>query len=136
MSQSDDGSGRERGEISREDREALRKRAEAIGSRVEAARSQPGSGAGEQAGDAAARGSALGQAFKVAVELVAGVGVGGFIGWVLDKQLGTLPLFLAVFVMLGFAAGLLNTIRTARRLQAKAEPLQRSAPSIKDDDET
>jgi F0F1-type ATP synthase assembly protein I len=42
-----------------------------------------------------------------------------------------------VFVMLGFGAGLSNIIRTARRMQAEAEPLQRAAkPAPADDDES
>ena len=77
----------------------------------------------------------MGQAFKIAIELVVGVAVGGFIGWVLDRQLGTMPWLLIVFVMLGFAAGMLNVIRQAQRMQKKSEPLQRAAPSVGDDDE-
>ena len=42
--------------------------------------------------------------------------------------------FLIVFVILGFAAGMLNVIRTAQQMQAEAEHLQRSAPSVPDDD--
>ena len=88
-----------------------------------------------------ARGSALGQAFKISVELVAGVVVGGFIGWVIDRQLGTKPWLFIVFLILGFAAGMLNTIRSARKMQASAESMQRKAPPVKgdakdDDDET
>jgi ATP synthase protein I len=36
---------------------------------------------------------------------------------------------------LGFAAGLSNVIRTARRMQAEAEPLQRGAASVPDDED-
>jgi F0F1-type ATP synthase assembly protein I len=39
-----------------------------------------------------------------------------------------------VFLMLGFAAGLSNIVRTARRLQAEAEPLQRAAKPVVDDE--
>ena len=31
--------------------------------------------------------------------------------------------------------GMMNTIRTAKRMQARAEPMQRSAPSVKDDED-
>jgi ATP synthase protein I len=48
--------------------------------------------------------------------LVAGVFVGGFIGWLLDRWLKTLPLFLVVFLLLGIAAGLLNAVREARKM--------------------
>jgi ATP synthase protein I len=77
----------------------------------------------------------MGQAMKIAIELVVGIAVGGFIGKVLDDQFGTRPWLLIVFLMLGFAAGILNIVRTARRLQAEAEPLQRSAKSVPDDEE-
>ena len=48
---------------------------------------------------------------RVATELVAGVVVGAFIGWVLDRWLGTSPLFLVVLFFLGAAAGMLNVWR-------------------------
>lgn len=57
--------------------------------------------------------SALGTAFRVATELVVSVGFGVFIGWGLDKWLGTSPWFLLVFIFLGMAAGILNVYRIA-----------------------
>ncbi|MEK9832504.1 MAG: AtpZ/AtpI family protein [Alphaproteobacteria bacterium] len=57
--------------------------------------------------------SDIGVGAKVVVDLVAGVGFGGGIGWSLDWWLGTKPWLLVVFLMLGFVAGLLNVIRTA-----------------------
>ena len=65
------------------------------------------------------RSSALGKAFRLSTELVAGVFVGGFFGWLLDRWLKTLPLFLVVFLLLGIAAGLLNAVREARRMGEK-----------------
>jgi ATP synthase protein I len=62
------------------------------------------------------RSSALGKALQLTTELVAGVFVGGFLGWLLDRWLGTLPLFLVVFLLLGITAGLLNAVREARRM--------------------
>lgn len=59
--------------------------------------------------------SDIGVGVKVAVDLVAGVGFGGGIGWSLDWWLGTKPWLLVVFLMLGFAAGLLNVVRTANQ---------------------
>lgn len=64
-----------------------------------------------------ARGRAMGIAFRIATDLVAGVAVGGFIGWALDQWLGTAPLLLIVFLLLGIAAGLRNSVRAARKLQ-------------------
>ena len=69
--------------------------------------------------ESARRSSALGKAFQLSVELVAGVFVGGLIGWALDGWLGTSPLFLLVFLLLGMAAGFLNVIRAARGMSEK-----------------
>ena len=71
------------------------------------------------------RSSTLGKAFKVSTELVAGVFVGGFIGWALDNLLmpklgvDTSPLFLIMFLLLGIAAGFLNVFRAAREMGEK-----------------
>lgn len=118
----------ERGEISPEDREAIRERSAEIGRKLEAL--NPKRAASKVAASEASS-SAYGQAFKFAAELVVGVVVGGGIGWALDKQLGTAPWLMVVFVVLGFAAGLLNVVRAAQELQN--EPLKRAAPSVKDD---
>jgi ATP synthase protein I len=115
-----------RGEISPEDREALKRRASALGKRLDQVKARKA-----PPPDGSARESALGQGFKIAVELVVGVVFGGFIGWVLDRQLGTGPWLLILFLIFGFCAGMLNVIRTARRMQAEAETLQRSAAPTK-----
>lgn len=48
---------------------------------------------------------------RVGVEMVAALAVAVAIGWGLDWWLGTRPIFLAVFVLLGGAAGVLNVWR-------------------------
>ena len=57
---------------------------------------------------------------RVATELVAGVVVGTFLGWMLDRWLETSPLFLLVMFFLGAIAGMLNVWRvfTGRGLAA------------------
>ncbi len=63
------------------------------------------------------RANSIGLAFRLATELVAGLLVGGVIGWYLDKWLGTSPVMLLIFFALGAAAGIFNVIRTAREMQ-------------------
>lgn len=60
--------------------------------------------------------SALGMAFRLSTELVAGVLVGSGMGWGLDYWLDTRPWFLLVFFFLGAAAGILNAVRAAREM--------------------
>ena len=57
--------------------------------------------------------SALARGFRLSTELVAGVLVGAFIGWALDRWLGIAPWGMIVFLLLGFAAGVLNVMRAA-----------------------
>ena len=52
-------------------------------------------------------------ALRASSEFVAGVIVGGGIGWMVDKGLGTSPWGLIVFLMLGFAAGIYNVMRSS-----------------------
>jgi ATP synthase protein I len=62
--------------------------------------------------------SALGRAFRLSTEFVAGIIAGGGLGWLLDRWLGTSPWGLIVFLMLGFAAGTFNVVRAAGAGQA------------------
>jgi ATP synthase protein I len=55
----------------------------------------------------------LGALSAVGIAFVLAVVFGFFIGYVLDRWLGTSPLFLIVFFFVGVAAGIANVIRTA-----------------------
>lgn len=55
--------------------------------------------------------SALGIGLRVGVELVSALAVAVAIGWGLDRWLHTRPVFLALFVLLGGAAGVVNVWR-------------------------
>ena len=57
--------------------------------------------------------------FRLSSELVAGVLVGALMGWGFDRLLSTSPFGLIVFVLLGFAAGVLNVVRSAGVAQRK-----------------
>jgi|TARA_B100001094_G_C17417330_1_gene432991 ATP synthase protein I len=67
--------------------------------------------------DSEKRSSFMGNAFKLGTELVAAVVVGTIIGFILDSWFGTKPWFIITFFFLGAAAGMLNVIRTAKRMQ-------------------
>jgi ATP synthase protein I len=67
--------------------------------------------------------SAIARGFRLSTELVAGVLVGAAIGWLLDRLLGISPWGMIVFLLLGFAAGVLNVMRAAGVVPAdKPEP--------------
>lgn len=55
--------------------------------------------------------SAMGIGLRVGVELVSALVLGVAIGWGLDHWLHTAPVFIALFVLLGGAAGVLNVWR-------------------------
>ena len=63
------------------------------------------------------RGSFMGSAFKLGTELVAAVAVGTIIGFILDTLFDTKPWLIIIFFFLGAAAGMLNVIRAANRMQ-------------------
>ena len=65
------------------------------------------------------KGSFMGEAFKLGTELVAAVVVGTIIGFILDTWFGTKPWLIIIFFFIGSAAGMLNVIRTAKRMQDK-----------------
>ncbi|HSM40238.1 MAG TPA: AtpZ/AtpI family protein [Afifellaceae bacterium] len=58
---------------------------------------------------------------KIGSEFVAGVLVGIALGWGLDSAAGTSPWGLIVFMMLGFAAGVVNVIRSSSSMSTSAE---------------
>jgi ATP synthase protein I len=64
-------------------------------------------------GDRNARASAMAMGFRLSSELIAGVLVGALMGWGFDRLLSTSPFGLITFVLVGFAAGVLNVIRSA-----------------------
>ena len=65
------------------------------------------------------KGSFMGVGFKLGTELVAAVAVGTIIGFILDSWFDTKPWLIIIFFFLGTAAGILNVIRTANRMQKK-----------------
>jgi ATP synthase protein I len=56
-------------------------------------------------------------AWRMVTELVAGMLLGLGIGYGLDSLFGTRPVFLVLFALLGFAAGVRTMMRTAQDIQ-------------------
>ena len=67
------------------------------------------------------RGSFMGNAFKLGTELVAAVGVGTIIGFILDSWFDTKPWLIIIFFFLGAVAGILNVIRAANKIQKETD---------------
>ncbi|PTX75426.1 AtpZ/AtpI family protein [Sulfitobacter mediterraneus] len=69
-------------------------------------------------------------AWRMVIELVAGLGIGFGIGYGLDLLFGTLPIFMVLFVMLGLAAGVKTMLRSAQEIQDKkvAEEAENKSP--------
>ena len=61
--------------------------------------------------------SSIGTAFKLSTELVSAVAVGTIIGFILDKTFGTKPWLILIFFFVGAIAGIINVIRSAKKMQ-------------------
>lgn len=60
--------------------------------------------------------SGLGQGLRIGIEMVVSVAVGAGVGYFIDGLADTRPLFMIVFLFLGFAAGIMNVLRIVRGL--------------------
>ncbi|MBT5432334.1 MAG: AtpZ/AtpI family protein [Alphaproteobacteria bacterium] len=56
--------------------------------------------------------SGYGMAIRLAVEMVAALGVSVFLGIWIDGELGTAPLFIMIFLVMGMGAGFINVYKT------------------------
>jgi|TARA_B100001179_G_scaffold145888_1_gene105561 ATP synthase protein I len=61
--------------------------------------------------------ASLGKALKISTELVAAVVVGSTIGFILDNWFDTKPWLTIVFFFMGATAGILNVIKSAKKMQ-------------------
>lgn len=57
------------------------------------------------------------QAWRMVIELVAGLLIGFGMGYGLDSLFGTTPIFLVLFTLLGLAAGVKTMLRSAQEIQ-------------------
>jgi ATP synthase protein I len=60
-------------------------------------------------------------AWRMVIELVAGLGIGFGIGYGLDVLFGTMPIFLVLFIFFGLAAGVQTMMRSAKEVQMKQQ---------------
>jgi ATP synthase protein I len=86
---------------------------EGLGQARDLARDAAGHPSDSSGAQRAATASGYARGFRLSSELVAGVLVGAGIGWLIDRWLGVSPWGLIVFLLLGFAAGVLNVMRSA-----------------------
>jgi ATP synthase protein I len=58
-------------------------------------------------------------AWRMVIELVAGLGIGFGIGYGLDHLFGTMPIFLVLFIFAGLAAGIKTMLRSAKEVETR-----------------
>jgi len=92
------------------------KRFSEISARIAAERRQAETFQGETGRRTSSLGKTWGSAFRLGSEFVAAVLVGGGLGYLIDRLLGTLPFGLIILLLAGFAAGILNMARAAGRM--------------------
>ncbi|MFN3615842.1 MAG: AtpZ/AtpI family protein [Rubrimonas sp.] len=108
--------------------EAQTDRLEAMQARIDALRARRRSERNPARSPAAEKFTAASLAWRMVTELVTGVLMGAGIGWGLDAMLGTVPVFLIVFALLGFAAGIRTMMRSAAEVEQKQKARGDAAP--------
>ena len=76
----------------------------------------------------------LSRGLRLGSEFIAAILVGAGIGYLLDLGLKTGPWLMLVMLMVGFAAGVLNVVRSAAEMN-KAAPPPTDAMRVRDDEE-
>jgi ATP synthase protein I len=93
------------------DEAALSARLQRLGERL--ARDKAGRSPSDGPAEDRATASGFARGLRLSSELVAGVLVGAGLGLLIDREFGTAPWGLIAFLLLGFAAGVLNVMRGA-----------------------
>jgi ATP synthase protein I len=78
--------------------------------------------------------SGMSRGFRLASEFVAAIIVGAGLGYLIDMFLPTRPWGLVVLLLLGFAAGVLNVVRTTAQMNADTA-VPASTPALPDDED-
>ena len=100
------------------DEAALTARLQRLGESLGQAQRGAGETSADRPEDRAATAAGYAKGFRLSSELVAGVLVGAGLGWLIDRAFGIKPWGLIVFLLLGFAAGVLNVMRSAGLVQS------------------
>lgn len=58
-------------------------------------------------------------AWRMVIELVAGLAIGFGIGYGLDHLFGTMPIFLVLFIFAGLAAGIKTMLRSSKEVEMR-----------------
>ena len=72
-------------------------------------------------------------AWRMVIEMISGLGIGFGIGYGLDVLFGTLPWFMLIFTLLGFAAGVKVMLRSAQQM-GKEPTAAAEAPEVADEE--
>ena len=78
--------------------------------------------------------SGMSRGFRLASEFVAAILVGAGRGWLIDSFLPTRPWATVILLLLGFAAGVLNVVRTTKEMN-DATAVPPNTPALPDDDD-
>jgi len=76
----------------------------------------------------------MSRGLRLGSEFVAAIIVGAGLGYIIDMFLPTRPWGLVVLLLLGFAAGVLNVVRTTAQMNAETA-VPKSTPALPDDED-
>lgn len=107
------------------DEAKLGERLDSLGARLAARRNTSDEGQ-RRAKPSNAQGLGLG--VRVATDIVAGTLLGGGLGWLIDRLVGSTPWGLIVMLLFGVAAGILLALRTAGLVQEQSVRLKPADP--------
>ena len=65
--------------------------------------------------------SLAGVGYRMSIELVVGICAGLGLGWLIDRQMGTKPWFMIIFMFVGLVAGVFNVVRLSKDVQRRMD---------------
>ena len=89
-----------------------------LASRIASAKRERDLAEGKAAGNASSDTSGMARGMRMGSEFVAAIMVGPILGYLIDLGLGTTPWGMIILLMVGFAAGVKNVVRTANEMNA------------------